>query len=91
MPYKRKKKGCLKLMGMLESVKFPYNTLVGIRQSQHLTFKNVLLSSVVSNNVNFNQRHIVILQDILLKMQWSSEFMLIKAGKNSKGGMPQKR
>jgi hypothetical protein len=44
--------------GMLESVRLAYNTLVGIKQSQHLTFKNVLLSSVVSNNVNSNQRHI---------------------------------
>jgi hypothetical protein len=44
--------------GMLESMKLAYNTLVGTRQSQHLTFKNVLLSYVVFNNVNFSQRHI---------------------------------
>ncbi len=46
---------CLKLMG--DVGKCEATTLVGIRQSQHLTFKNVLLSSVVSNNVNSNQRH----------------------------------
>jgi len=42
---------------MLENMRLAYNTLVGTRQNQHLTFKNVLLSSVVSNNV-FNKSHI---------------------------------
>lgn len=34
--------------GMLESMRVAYNNLVGKKQSQHLTFKNVLLSSMVS-------------------------------------------
>jgi hypothetical protein len=44
--------------GMLENMKVAYGNLVGTRQNLNLTFKNVLLSAVVSNNVTSNQRHI---------------------------------
>jgi hypothetical protein len=50
---------CLKLIrGCWKVWSLHINILVGRRHSQHLTFKNVLLSFVVSNNVNSNQRHI---------------------------------
>jgi hypothetical protein len=60
--------------GMLESMKVAYNMLVGKRLSQHLTFKNVLLSSMVYTSLAkclLYGNRLVYLFTCMFDMSWS--------------------